>query len=61
MRICLVSSYVPFINGGARFIVEWLEEKLREHGHEVERFYLPFIDSAPRSARPNRRLQADRS
>jgi glycosyltransferase involved in cell wall biosynthesis len=45
MRICLVSSYVPFINGGARFIVEWLEQKLREHGHEVERFYIPFVDS----------------
>lgn len=44
MKIALVSSYVPFINGGARFIVEWLEEKLREHGHQVERFYLPFID-----------------
>ncbi len=44
MRICLVSSYVPFINGGARFIVEWLEQKLREHGHDVERFYLPFDD-----------------
>ncbi len=41
MRICLVSSFVPFINGGGRFIVEWLEQKLREHGHEVERFYLP--------------------
>lgn len=45
MKIALVSSYVPFINGGARFIVEWLEEKLREHGHQVERFYLPFVDS----------------
>lgn len=45
MRICLASSYVPFINGGARFIVEWLEQKLREHGHEVERFYIPFVDS----------------
>jgi glycosyltransferase involved in cell wall biosynthesis len=44
MKLGLVSSYVPFINGGARFIVEWLEEKLREHGHEVERFYLPFVD-----------------
>lgn len=44
MKIALVSSFVPFINGGARFIVEWLEEKLRLHGHEVERFYLPFID-----------------
>jgi len=45
MRIVLASTFVPFINGGARFIVEWLEEKLREHGHEVERFYLPFTDN----------------
>jgi len=45
MRICLVSSYVPFVKGGARFIVEWLEQKLREHGHEVELFYIPFVDS----------------
>ena len=44
MRIVLASSFVPFINGGARFIVEWLETKLREHGHEVERFYLPFTE-----------------
>jgi len=45
MKIVLASTFVPFINGGARFIVEWLEEKLLEHGHEVERFYLPFVDS----------------
>ena len=44
MKIILASSIVPFVNGGGRFIVEWLEEKLREHGHEVERFYLPFVD-----------------
>lgn len=44
MRIVLASSFVPFIRGGARFIVEWLEEKLLEHGHEVERFYLPTLD-----------------
>ncbi len=44
MKIVLASTFVPFINGGARFIVEWLEEKLREHGHEVERFYLPTLD-----------------
>lgn len=44
MKIVLASSYVPFINGGARFIVEWLEDTLREHGHQVERFYLPFMD-----------------
>lgn len=44
MKIVLASSYVPFIHGGARFIVEWLEEKLLEHGHQVERYYLPFMD-----------------
>ena len=44
MRIVLASSFVPFVHGGGRFIVEWLETKLQEHGHEVERFYLPFVD-----------------
>lgn len=44
MRVALVSSFVPFINGGARFIVEWLEQKLLEGGHQVERIYLPFSD-----------------
>lgn len=44
MKIVLVSSAVPFVRGGARFIVDWLEPKLREAGHEVERFYLPFVD-----------------
>lgn len=45
MRIILASTFVPFIHGGARFIVEWAEAKLREAGHEVERFYLPFVDT----------------
>jgi glycosyltransferase involved in cell wall biosynthesis len=44
MRLVLFSSYVPFVNGGGRFIVEWLAEKLQERGHEVERVYLPFSD-----------------
>lgn len=44
MKIALVSSVVPLINGGARFIVEWLEHHLQQHGHKTERFYLPFID-----------------
>ncbi len=45
MRIVLASTFVPFVHGGARFIVEWAEDKLREAGHEVERFYLPFSDA----------------
>jgi glycosyltransferase involved in cell wall biosynthesis len=44
MKIALASSFVPFVYGGGRFIVEWLEEKLIERGHMVERFYLPFVD-----------------
>ena len=44
MRIVVASSFVPFVQGGGRFIVDWLELKLREYGHQVERFYLPFID-----------------
>ncbi len=44
MRVGLVSSAVPLIQGGARFIVDWLHEKLVERGHEVETIYLPFAD-----------------
>lgn len=41
MRIVIASSFVPFIRGGGRFIVDWLEDKLRTYGHQVEKFYLP--------------------
>jgi len=44
MKIAICSSFVPFIFGGARNIVEWLEQKLQECGHQVERIYLPQID-----------------
>jgi len=44
LRIGLVSSAVPLIFGGARFIVEWLEEKLTERGHKVEVVYIPTTD-----------------
>jgi hypothetical protein len=44
MKIALCSSFVPFIQGGARNIVEWLEFMLIESGHQVERIYLPHVD-----------------
>jgi glycosyltransferase involved in cell wall biosynthesis len=44
MRIVLFSTYVPFVEGGARFIVEWLKHKLLEYGHEAEHVYAPFSD-----------------
>lgn len=45
MKIALCSTFVPFINGGARNIVEWLQAVLQEHGHQVERIYLPEVDA----------------
>src|SRR5579863_10120029 len=44
MKIVLASSCMPFVKGGGRFIVDWLEAKLVDHGHQVERLYLPFED-----------------
>jgi glycosyltransferase involved in cell wall biosynthesis len=45
MKIALCSSFVPFINGGARFIVEWLAAELRKHGHQTEIIWLPFVEA----------------
>ncbi|MFH5923537.1 glycosyltransferase family 4 protein [Roseomonas xinghualingensis] len=44
MRVGLVSTAVPLVRGGYRFIVEWLQEKLQERGHAVEVIYLPYTD-----------------
>jgi glycosyltransferase involved in cell wall biosynthesis len=48
MRIALCSSFVPFVYGGARNIVEWLESMLVAEGHQVERVYLPHVDTPDR-------------
>ena len=44
MRIGLVSSAVPLTQGGGRFIVDWLREKLEERGHAVATVYVPTAD-----------------
>ncbi len=44
MKIALCSSFVPFIYGGARNIVDWLQIMLEEQGHQVEKIYLPEVD-----------------
>ncbi len=44
MKIALVSTFVPFIYGGARNIVDWLKLTLEGEGHTVEVIYLPEID-----------------
>ena len=48
MRIGVVSSMVPFVKGGGRFIVEWLHGKLVEAGHAAEIVYLPSSDEPER-------------
>jgi glycosyltransferase involved in cell wall biosynthesis len=42
MRVLIASTIVPFIEGGGTFIVDWLEQVLRERGHAVEVLKLPF-------------------
>lgn len=42
MKIGLVSSAVPHIQGGARMFVDQLAPHLEAAGHRVERIYLPF-------------------
>ena len=45
MKIGLVSSAVPLVNGGGRFIVDWLREKLEERGHRVEVVFIPTTEN----------------
>src|SRR5476649_1214621 len=44
MKIGLVSSTVPFVRGGYRFIVQWLASKLVEAGHNVEAIWIPSAE-----------------
>lgn len=46
MKIGLVSSAVPLVEGGGRFVVDWLDEVLRERGHQVEIVWIPSTDDA---------------
>jgi glycosyltransferase involved in cell wall biosynthesis len=45
MKVALVSSFVPFVLGGGRNIVDWLVPHLEAAGHEVEVIYLPFVEN----------------
>ncbi len=51
MRVVVASSEMPFVAGGASLLVDWLEHALRECGHDVEIFRLPFDQD------PNRWLE----
>jgi glycosyltransferase involved in cell wall biosynthesis len=42
MKVIIVSTLIPGIYGGATQIVEWLEQEVRDRGHEVEILWIPF-------------------
>jgi glycosyltransferase involved in cell wall biosynthesis len=42
MRILVVNTHVPFIQGGAEFLAYNLTESLKRHGHKVEEVKIPF-------------------
>jgi len=42
MRICIVTTMVPFVRGGAEVHAEQLQTALRKAGHEVELIFIPF-------------------
>jgi glycosyltransferase involved in cell wall biosynthesis len=44
MKIGIISSALPLVRGGGRFIGDWLQEKLVERGHAVEIVYIPYTD-----------------
>lgn len=42
MKVAIASTTVPFVPGGGRLIVDWLETMLERAGHRVETYRLPF-------------------
>lgn len=47
MKIGIISTAVPLVSGGGRFICDWLHEKLVAAGHECETVYIPFVEETP--------------
>ncbi len=41
-RIIICATQVPFVRGGAEYLVDSLRDALREHGHSVDVVSLPF-------------------
>lgn len=44
MKIGLISTALPHVKGGGRFIVDWLHEKLTERGYPTQIVYIPYTD-----------------
>jgi glycosyltransferase involved in cell wall biosynthesis len=42
MKILIVSTIVPFIEGGGTFIVDWLDQNFKKFGYKSEVLKIPF-------------------
>jgi glycosyltransferase involved in cell wall biosynthesis len=47
MKILIASTFVPFIEGGGTFIVDWLDAKFREFGYQSDVLKIPFNSHPP--------------
>ena len=47
MRVILVTSVTPYVEGGSTQIVSWLRRQLEVYGHEVEFFQFPVSEAYP--------------
>jgi glycosyltransferase involved in cell wall biosynthesis len=45
VRVLVASTFVPFVEGGARIIVRDLTRAVRERGHEVDTIDIPFVSA----------------
>ena len=45
MKIIIASTIWPFAEGGGTLIVDWLEQKLKEYGHQVDVVKIPFFSN----------------
>jgi glycosyltransferase involved in cell wall biosynthesis len=42
VKVLIVSTIVPFLEGGGTFIVDWLAQALKQNGHTVDVVKIPF-------------------
>lgn len=47
MKVLIVSTIVPFIEGGGTFIVDWLSDILKRWGHKTDVLKIPFYSFYP--------------
>jgi glycosyltransferase involved in cell wall biosynthesis len=45
VQVAILSTVVPTVRGGGRFIVDWTAEALTARGHDVEVLSVPFDDN----------------